>query len=362
MRTKRPARAFRCEIAQKTVWGSLRHGGGLGEPASPYVRCEERDCQHVDLNLPPCPLRVDLFADSTEKHIADYLQKKSGARVCYSCLTARLPVTHDQVRRASWTLKSTVGLLVRVARCAECKRRAVTLALSDSTPARDREARLDPAPSVALEAASVYLRDRAGYRFCDRCLARDLIIPVTTIREAMLTLGTTATFETRTAQCVSCLLSKRTIRFERVADEEDCWRRVLAFLNESRGDAFCPSCLAFGSDVALAHTRGIVSSLDSGGPFVREDATCSACGRLQTVVTFPDAALSFENLEYRGFRIAVLPFRTTKGWRSFAVVTAVTGGRIPGAPGFISTQGTTREETGERALAAARAWIDTRGD
>lgn len=155
---------------------------------------------------------------------------------------ARLAVTHDQVRRASWSLKVTAGLLVRVARCAECKRRGVTLACSDSTPARDREARLDPALNVALDAVSVYLRDRAGHRFCDRCLARELIISVTTIREAMLTLETIATFDARTAQCVSCLLSKRTIRHDCVADEEESWRRVIALLNESRGDAFCPSC------------------------------------------------------------------------------------------------------------------------
>jgi hypothetical protein len=32
-----------------------------------FVRCNERDCQYVDLNQSPCPLRLDLFAEEIEK-------------------------------------------------------------------------------------------------------------------------------------------------------------------------------------------------------------------------------------------------------------------------------------------------------
>ena len=61
---KAPRRHIACSIAGKTVMVTLRKGGGFHEPAVPYVRCDDRDCQYVDLNEPPCPLRRNMFRDS----------------------------------------------------------------------------------------------------------------------------------------------------------------------------------------------------------------------------------------------------------------------------------------------------------
>jgi len=32
-----------------------------------FVQCNQLECQYVDLNLSPCPLRIDLFAEEIEK-------------------------------------------------------------------------------------------------------------------------------------------------------------------------------------------------------------------------------------------------------------------------------------------------------
>ena len=34
----------------------------FGEAGSLFVQCSERDCQYFDINGPPCPLTVDLYA------------------------------------------------------------------------------------------------------------------------------------------------------------------------------------------------------------------------------------------------------------------------------------------------------------
>ncbi len=32
-----------------------------------FVQCNQSECQYVDLHQPPCPLRLDLFAEEIEK-------------------------------------------------------------------------------------------------------------------------------------------------------------------------------------------------------------------------------------------------------------------------------------------------------
>jgi len=59
----RPAsKSFRCNVISETVSISLKRRVSLGAPGQHFVRCSECDCQYVDLNEPPCPLTLDLFA------------------------------------------------------------------------------------------------------------------------------------------------------------------------------------------------------------------------------------------------------------------------------------------------------------
>ena len=138
---KNRSQPFECSIAGKSVGISLRHGGGLQEPDTVYVRCDERDCQYVDLNQAPCPLRVDMFADGSDRRVVEYLSQHAGERVCYACLTEILSVTHDQVRRASWRLKDEAGFTIRPARCVACRRRRVTIARASAANVSSKRSR-----------------------------------------------------------------------------------------------------------------------------------------------------------------------------------------------------------------------------
>src|SRR5207248_3121859 len=129
---KRGLQPFECGIAGKTVGISFRHGGGVLEPQAPYVLCDERDCQYVDLNQPPCPLRVEMFADGSDERIGDYLRTHRGVHFCYACLAREIAVTHDQLRRASWRLKDVDGWSIRPSRCALCRRRRVTIGVAEA--------------------------------------------------------------------------------------------------------------------------------------------------------------------------------------------------------------------------------------
>jgi hypothetical protein len=72
-----------CGIADAPVRVTLRHGRDLREPGRLYVRCEERDCQYVDVNEPPCPLRIDMFREHSDDLVRYYLAAFADVAVCY---------------------------------------------------------------------------------------------------------------------------------------------------------------------------------------------------------------------------------------------------------------------------------------
>ncbi len=50
-----------CEVISQQIEATLRRRV-FGEAGSLFVQCSERDCQYFDVNEPPCPLTVDLYA------------------------------------------------------------------------------------------------------------------------------------------------------------------------------------------------------------------------------------------------------------------------------------------------------------
>ncbi|MBM4440080.1 MAG: hypothetical protein FJ027_06650 [Candidatus Rokubacteria bacterium] len=279
------AQPFDCTIAGKLVAITLRHGGGLGEPAGVYVHCAERDCQYADLNQPPCPLRVEMFADGSDRTVAAYLVAHAGARTCYGCLVDALRVTHDQVRRASWRLRDIAGFAIKPSRCAVCTRRRVsihvsldaarTLAQRLGAPAADR-----PHVDGPVEA---YLQAHPGYPFCVHCLARELRSVPAAVRELVWTLEGQPRYHLRTGQCVSCLSEKRVVRYEDVKAEPDAPHRVIALLAKDPGSAYCASCVAFATDVALPDARRMLARLEAVPEILHRVAECAGCGRWQMV-------------------------------------------------------------------------------
>jgi hypothetical protein len=377
---KNRSRPFHCDIAGKTVNITLRHGGGLQEPAKVYVRCDERDCQYVDLNEAPCPLRVEMFADGSDRRVADYLGSHVGTQWCYACLTEVLGITHDQVRRASWQLKDEPGVLIRPARCSACRHRRVTIGLARAAgalPAAVRTAPIEPDGDLAGRMAgtrdlAVFLRAQPGYAFCAHCLARELNVRPAETRDAMWALDSAPDFVIRTAQCVSCLLTKPVIRHDESTSEADAPRRVIGVLVQSAGLPFCATCVAFTTDLALAEVRRVLQNLESVPEFVRREAACSECERWQTVISF-HAAEEMEaeriaeigdvlsgQVHHRGFRIDLRSYRTSNGWRPLALVKSGIGALVPDAPPIVLDTMRTKVEADELAAARAREWIDKR--
>jgi len=376
---KNRSQPFVCVIADKTVGISLRHGGGLQEPNHVYVRCDERDCQYVDLNQPPCPLRIEMFADGSDRRVADYLTESAGTRICYACLTEALDITHDQVRRASWRLKDVDGFSIRPSRCATCQRRRVTIGLvKRAADLLQREPSPVPAGASATPqregtdvtaALDAYLRSHAGFAFCARCLATEIKADPVLVRDAMWTLEPHEAFQIRTTQCVSCLLTKRVIRFQETPTEPDTARQILAFFVDSQGRAFCAPCVAFATDVSLADAKRVMTHLEALDEFSQLESACHVCGRWQMVLRFESEGDDPNRLEeigsvlsghvrHRGFRIDVLSFRMGDGWRPFALIKASSGSFAPSM--IVMDLVSTKIEADELAVQQAREWIDKR--
>ena len=374
---KNRSRPFECTIAGKMVNISLRHGGGLQEPDNVYVRCDERDCQHVDLNTPPCPLHVGMFADGSDRLVADYLQARAGTAICYACLTEALGVTHDQVRRASWRLKEEASVSIRPSRCAVCRHRRVTIGVTRGgvvTPPPDGPPAVIVAPRETTDDGSglaAYLRSQPGFSFCAHCLARELKTRPGTMRDAMWALETQAAFHIRTTQCVSCLLSKPVIRYEERSSDVEAPRRIIEFLLQSAGIGFCHTCVAFSTDLALGDVRRIVQSLEPIQEFERQESECAACGRRQPTVRVRQGDLDTGRVSqmgdvlggsfhHGGYRVDLLSFRTADGWRPFALVKNAQGAHIVNAPPILLGLMPTKLEADELVASQAREWIDKR--
>src|SRR5258706_2572795 len=131
---KNSARPFDCRIANKTVGTTLRHRRGFQAPATIYVRCDERDCQYVDLNEAPCPLRVEMFVDGSDRRVAAYLSERAGSHFCYACLIQILGLSHHQIRRASWALIDRTAFSVQPRHCTNCLDRRMTMGFARTRP------------------------------------------------------------------------------------------------------------------------------------------------------------------------------------------------------------------------------------
>jgi len=61
--SRMPSKPFRCPVISETVSITLRRKISLEGRGALSVRCSEKDCQYVDVNEPPCPLSLALFAE-----------------------------------------------------------------------------------------------------------------------------------------------------------------------------------------------------------------------------------------------------------------------------------------------------------
>ena len=65
----RSEKDYFCAVVSEDVVIVLRNKSSIGpKPKNElFVQCNQTECQYVDLNQPPCPLCLDLFAEEIEK-------------------------------------------------------------------------------------------------------------------------------------------------------------------------------------------------------------------------------------------------------------------------------------------------------
>ncbi|MFC1815521.1 hypothetical protein ACFL0M_06145 [Thermodesulfobacteriota bacterium] len=67
--SKLRGRDYFCTVVSEDVEIALRNKPSLGRKFNNelFVLCNQPECQYVDHNQSPCPLRLDLFAEEIEK-------------------------------------------------------------------------------------------------------------------------------------------------------------------------------------------------------------------------------------------------------------------------------------------------------
>jgi len=60
---------FFCSVVSEDVEIALKNRYSLSRESRSerFVQCNQLECQYVDLNQPPCPLSLDLFAEVIKK-------------------------------------------------------------------------------------------------------------------------------------------------------------------------------------------------------------------------------------------------------------------------------------------------------
>jgi hypothetical protein len=67
---KRRGKEYFCTVVSEDVEIALKNRPNFtGESSKDelFVQCNQLECQYVDLNQSPCPLRLDLFSEEIEK-------------------------------------------------------------------------------------------------------------------------------------------------------------------------------------------------------------------------------------------------------------------------------------------------------
>ncbi len=72
------AREFWCPVVSETVFIRLRRPNGLRRPSGYFVQCDQAECQYVEANEPPCPLRPEMFSEEIKAVEADRAARQQG--------------------------------------------------------------------------------------------------------------------------------------------------------------------------------------------------------------------------------------------------------------------------------------------
>ena len=65
-------------VVSEDVKIALKNKPSLGfqSEKEPFVQCNQFECQYIDLNQSPCPLRLDLFAKEIKKREKEHSDRR----------------------------------------------------------------------------------------------------------------------------------------------------------------------------------------------------------------------------------------------------------------------------------------------
>jgi hypothetical protein len=215
------------------------------------------------------------------------------------------------------------------------------------------------------ERAEAFLRKRSGLSFCAACLAHELGANAFAGRSLLWWLQALPGYEMRGGRCAGCLRGKRVIRHVRGVSVAGANGDVVAFLLSNVGIPLCDACLAFATERSLADIQRILDELRPFGEFQRQEAVCTVCVRTKPVTcavvgesTREDQALVTRTEMYQGWRLDLLSYRVSNGWRPFVLIKGPTTSRTPEAPSLLWGAFGSKTEADRHAVHTAREWVD----
>ena len=216
------------------------------------------------------------------------------------------------------------------------------------------------------ERAETFLRRQRGIFFCAACLARELKVTAFEGRNVLWALQALPGYEMHGGRCAGCLRGKRVIRHVGGVSVAGAKGEVVAFLLSNAGIALCDACLAFATERSLPDVGHVLDDLAPFGEFQRQEAVCTVCSRTKTVTCAVVDASTSPELEtlatgtdaYKGWRLDLLSYRVSTGWRPLVLVKGPETSRTPDAPSLLWETLPSKVEADREALQAAKRWID----
>jgi hypothetical protein len=216
------------------------------------------------------------------------------------------------------------------------------------------------------ERAETFFRRHRGLFFCAACLAHELGMTAFEGRNVLWRLQALPGYEMRGGRCGGCLRGKRVIRHVGGISVAGAKGDVVALLLSNAGIALCDACLAFATERSLADVQRVINELAPFGEFRRDETVCTVCSRTKPVtctVLEESTPAELETLVigtelYRGWRLDLLSYRVSSGWRPLVLIKGPAGSLTPDAPSLLWDTLPSRVAADQQALHAAKQWID----
>jgi hypothetical protein len=219
--------------------------------------------------------------------------------------------------------------------------------------------------------AESFLQKHPGRFFCAACLAHQLGLTALDGRSLLWTLQALPGYEMHGGRCMSCLRGKRVIRHVGGVSGAGAKGEIVAFLLGNGAIDLCDACLAFATELSLADVRHVLDELTPFAEFRRHEAICAVCSRMKpvtsaTVDVVDDSATRPEEMRtlvtrtelYRNWRIDLLSYRISTGWRPLVLVKGPAVSLTSDTPSLLWGTFRSKTEADRYALQAAREWID----